>query len=77
MNFLSRNNPDNVTYKYSSVTLSDSDKSLLRTGLVYPLPLASLKYSECLVDYKLFFRDTLCLETSHHDHELLKTRVKD
>ena len=38
---------------------------------------ASLEYSEYLVDYELCFRDTLSLETSHLDRELLKSRLKD
>ena len=41
-NSLSRNNPDKVIYNFSSVTLSDSDKSLLSKGLHFALPLASL-----------------------------------
>ena len=58
-NSLSRNNPDKVIYNFSSVTLSDRDKSLLSKGLNFPLPPASLEYSEYLMDYELFFRDTL------------------
>ena len=36
-NSLSRNNPDKVIYNFSSVTLSDSDKSLLSKGLNFAL----------------------------------------
>ena len=74
-NSLSRNNPDKVIYNFSSVTLSDSGKSLLSKGLNFALPPASLEYSEYLVDYELFFRDTLSLETSYLDRELLKSRL--
>ena len=76
-NSLSRNNPHKVIYNFSSVTLSDSDKSLLSKGLNSALSAASLQYSEYLVDYELFFRDALSLETSHLDRELLKSRLKD
>ena len=75
-NSLSRNNPDKVIYNFSSVTLSDSDKSLLSKGLNFALPPASLEYSEYLVDYELFFRDTLSLETSYLDRELLKVALR-
>ena len=60
-NVLSRNIPDKVIYNFSSVTLSDSDKSLLSNGLNFALPPASLEYLQYLVDYELFFRDTLSL----------------
>ena len=76
-NSLSRSNPDKVIYNFSSVTLSDSDKSLSNKGLNFALPPASLEYSEYLVDYELFFRDTFSLETSHFDRELLKNRLKN
>ena len=49
---LSRNNPDKVSYNFSSVTLSASDKSLLNKGLNFALPPASLEYSEYLIDYQ-------------------------
>ena len=76
-NSLSRNNLDKVIYKFSSVTVIDSHKSLLSKGLNFALPPASLQYSEYLVDYELFFRDTLSLETSHLNRELLKSRLKN
>ena len=76
-NSLSRSNPDKVIYNVSSVTLSDSDKSLSNKGLNFALQPASLEYSEYLVDYELFFRDTFSLETSHFDRELLKSRLKN
>ena len=76
-NSLSRSNPNKVIYNFSSVTLSDSDKSLLSKGLNFALPPASLEFSEYLVDYELFFRDTLSLETFHLDRELLKSKLKN
>ena len=76
-NSLSRSNPYKVIYNFSSVTLSDIDKSLLSKGLNFALPPASLEYSEYLVDYELFFRDTLSLKISHLDRELRKSRLKN
>ena len=76
-NSLGRNNLDKVIYNFSSVNLTDSDKSLLSKGLNFALPPASLEYSEYLVDFELFFRDTLSLETSHLDRGLLKSRLKN
>ena len=76
-NSLSRNNPDKVIYNFASVTLSDSNKSLLSKDLNFALPPTSLEYSEYLVDYELFFKDTLSLETSHLDCVLLKSRLKE
>ena len=76
-NSLSRNNSNKVIYNFSSVTLSDSDKSLLSKGLNFALPPASLEFSEYLVDYELFFRDKLSLETFHLDRELLKSKLKN
>ena len=60
-----------------SVTISDSDKSLLSKGLNFALPPASLEYSEYLVNYEPFFRDKLSLETYQLDCDLLKSRLKD
>ena len=76
-NSLSRNNPDKVICNTLSVNLSESDKSLLSKCLNFALPPASQEYSEYLVDFELFFRDTLSLETSHLGHELLKSRLKN
>ena len=76
-NSLSRNTPDKVIHNFSSINRSDSDKSLLSKGLNFALPPASLEYSEYLVDFELFFRDTLSLETSHLDRGLLKSRLKN
>ena len=45
-NSLCRDNPNKVIYNFSSVTLSDSDKSLLRKGLNIALSPASLEFSE-------------------------------
>ena len=42
-NSLSRNNPNKVIYNFSSVNLSDSDKSFLSKGLNFALPPASLE----------------------------------
>ena len=50
---------------------------MLSKGLNFALPSTSLEYSEYLVDYELFFRDTLSLEISHLDCELLKSRLKN
>ena len=49
---------------------------MLSKGLNFALPPASLEYSEYLVNYELFFRYVLSLETSHLDRELLKSRLK-
>ena len=76
-NYLSRNNPHTVIYNFSSVTFSDSDKSLLSKGLNFALSSASLEYSKYLVGYELFFIDTLSLENSHLERGLLKSRLKD
>ena len=54
-NSSSINNPDKVIYNFSSLTPSDSDKSLLSKRLNFAMPPASLEYSEYLVDYELFF----------------------
>ena len=72
-NSLSRNTPEKVIYNFSSVTLSDSNKSLLSKDLNFALPSSSLDYSKHLVDHELFFRDMLSLETSQLDCELLKS----
>ena len=62
-NSLIRNNFDKVSYNFSSATLSNGDKSLLSKGLNFVLISFSLEYSEHLVDYELFSRDTLSFET--------------
>ena len=76
-NSLSRNNPIKNIYNFSSVNLSDREKSLLSKGLNFALAPASLEYSDYLVDFELFFRDTFSLEISHLDRELLKSRLKN
>ena len=62
-NSLIWNNFDKVSYNFSSATLSNGDKSLLSKGLNFVLISFSLEYSEHLVDYELFLRDTLSFET--------------
>ena len=53
-------------------------ENLFSKSLNFALQPASLEYSEYLVDFELFFfRDTLSLETSHPDLELLKSRLKN
>ena len=64
-----RNNPDKVFYNFSSDTLSKR--------LNFALPTTSLEYSDYLVDYQLFFRDTFTFESSHLNRELLKSRLKN
>ena len=49
---------------------------MLSKVLNFALPPTSLEYLEYLVDYELFFKDMLSLETSHLDCELLKSRLK-
>ena len=46
-------------------------KSIKKRKTRFALPPTSL---EDLEYYELFFRDTLSLETSHLDHELLKSK---
>ena len=41
------------------------------------MPLPSVEYLEYLVDYELFFRGTLNLDTCHLDCGLLKSRLKN
>ena len=53
-NSLSIKNSDTVIYSFSSVNLSDSDKSLLSKGLNSTFPPASLEYSEYLVELNCF-----------------------
>ena len=50
---------------------------MLSKGLNFALPPASLEYSEYLVDCELFFRERLCLETSHLDRELAFSSFKN
>ena len=66
---------DKVVYNFSSVTLSDSNKSLLSEA--FSSPTTSLEYSEYLVNHEHFFGDMLNLETSHLDCELLMSRLKN
>ena len=41
------------------------------------MPTTSLECWEYLVDYELFFRDTISLKTYHLDRKLLKIRLKN
>ena len=71
------NDPDKVIFNFSSIDLTDSDKSLLCKGLDFALIPKRLEYSNYLVDFELFYRDVVNFATSYLDHELIKCKIKD
>ena len=71
------NDPDKVVFNFSSIDLTDSDKSLLCKGLDFALIPKKLEYSNYLVDFELFYRDVVNFATSYLDHELIKCKIKD
>ena len=71
------NDPDKVIFNFSSIDLTDSDKSLLCKGLDFALIPKKLEYSNYLVDFELFYRDVVNFATSYLDHELIKCKIKD
>ena len=75
-NSLSRSNPNKVIYNFSSVTLSDSDKSLLSKSLNFACHTLLWNIWNIWLIMNCF-SETLNLDTSHLDCELLKSRLKN
>ena len=75
-NSLSRSNPNKVIYNFSSVTLSDSDKFLLSKSLNFACHTLLWNIWNIWLIMNCF-SETLNLDTSHLDCELLKSRLKN
>ena len=56
---LDSHDPEKVISNLFSHTLSDSEKSLLCTGLRFALPPKKIDYEDFLVQFELLYRDSL------------------
>ena len=57
--------------------LNESEKSLLRKGLNFPIPPKTLEYADYLLPFELLYRDIHNLDITNEKREVLKTRIKD
>ena len=51
-----KQDPDEVIFNYSKISLSDTEKSLLVRGLWFSLPSKKLNYADYLINRELFYR---------------------
>ena len=74
---LDSHGPEEVFSNFSSHTLSDSEKSLLRKGFRFALPPKKIHYGEFLVRFELLHRDTLELNLPYEKGNLLKNKLRN
>ena len=73
-----RNDPDKVIHNFSSVTLTDSDKSLLIKGLDFAILPTKLNYADYCLNYELLFRDVCGVKMEDKAKEdFLKCKMKE
>ena len=73
-----KQNPDEVIFNYSKISLSDTEKSLLVRGLRFSLPPKKLNYADYLTNLELFYRSIQNLDVLLNGGlDLVKTKIKD
>ena len=73
-----RNDPDKVIHNFSSVTLTDSDKSLLVKGLDFAILPTKLNYADYCLNYELLFRNVCGVKMEDKAKEdFLKCKMKE
>lgn len=70
-------NPDKVIHNFSSVNLSENDKSLLAKGLNYSLSPEKLNYADYCLNFELFYRDISYLNLDSATKDFIKSKLKD
>ena len=73
-----KQNPDEVIFNYSKISLSDTKKSLLVRGLRFSLPPKKLNYAHYLTNFELFYKSIRDVDVlSNRDLDFVKTKIKD
>ena len=68
---------EKVIFNFSNVSLTEAEKSFLVKGLSFSLPPKKLSYSDCLVNFELFYRSIDNLNILSGDNlDYVKTRSK-
>ena len=73
-----KQDPENVIFNFSKVSLTDVEMSLSVKGLSFVLPPKQLSYSDYLINFELFYRSIDNLKILSGDNlDLKKIRIKD
>ena len=73
-----KQDPENVIFNFSKVSLTDVEMSLSVKGLSFVLPPKQLSYSDYLINFELFYRSIDYLKILSGDNlDFIKTRIKD
>ena len=69
--------PDKVTFSFSSYNLSDYETIVLSKGLSFAIPRKTIEYSELLVPFEMLFRDINSLKVINLNKECFKSNLRD
>ena len=73
-----KQNPENIIFNFSKMSLTEAEKSLLVKGLSFSLPPKQLSYSDYLISFELFYRSIDNLKILSRDNlDFIKTRIED
>ena len=72
-----KQDPENIVFNFSNVTLTEAEKSVLGKGFSFSLPPEKLSYSDYLINFELFYRSIDNLNILSDDNlDLSKLRLK-
>ena len=73
-----KQDPENIVFNFSNVTLTEAEKSVLGKGFSFSLPPEKLSYSDYLINFELFYRSIDNLNILSGDNlDFIKTKIKD
>ena len=73
-----KQDPENIVFNFSNITLTEAEKSLLVKGLSFFLPPEKFSYSDYLIKFELFYRSIDILNILSGDNlDFIKTKIKD
>ena len=73
-----KEDPEKVIFIFSKLSITDTEKTLLVTGLSFSLPPKQLSYSDYLINFELFYRSIDNSKILSGDNlDFIKTRTKD
>ena len=67
--------PDRVTFSFSSYDLNDHEKSVLCKGLNFTIPPKAIEYLEFLLPLEMIFGGTTSLDVGDFNKECVKSRL--
>ena len=73
-----KQDPEKVIFNFSTLSLTEVEKSLLVKGLSFSLSPKQLSYPDYLINFELFYRSINDLKVLSGDNlDFIKTRIKD